>query len=209
MEEILAVIVVIFPGVLAIHDDGHNMRTFRALQAFVDCVQRVDHILRGCFASHARIIEADLVRNHPVAEEDANFFAGFSLNVVGAVESVGVFDYAVIIARETISSKPQARHEHRFAGLHPLVACLADQRNDFLRHGALARPKPADVPPKDGLIHLDALLQVESGILGMAELLFGHDRLGVADQSQVCVVDKGQDRMSVGCGCDLQDARIL
>ncbi len=93
--------------------------------------------------------------------------------------------------------------------MHPLISSFTDKRHDFLCHRTFAWPKPAHIPLKDALIHFHALLQVESRVERIVEVLFGHDRLRVADQSQVRVVDQGQYRMGVWSGGDFQNARIL
>jgi len=140
VEEILAVVIIVLPGILAIHDYGHNMRTFSALQTLVDRVQRIDHILRGSLTSHTGIVETNLVRNNPVAEKDPNLFAGFTLYIVWTVECVGVFYHTVAIPGKAISIKSQACHKNRFAGLHPLVAGFTDERHNIFCHRPLTRP---------------------------------------------------------------------
>jgi len=209
MEKFLAVIVIVFPGILAIHDNRHDVRTFNTFQAFVNGLQGIDHILRGCLAGHAGIGETNFVRNDPVAEEYRNLITSFALHIIRTIEGVGVIHHTVRIPGKAVARQPQACHKHRLAGLHPLVSSLTDQRHDFLRHGTFSGPKSADFPPKDGLVHFHALREVESGILRFAELLVGHGCLGVAHQCQVRIIDQRQNRMGVRRGRDFQNAGIL
>ena len=140
MEEFLTVVIIVFPCVFAVHDDSHDVRTFAAFQAFVNRFQRRDHILRGCLTRHARVIEPDLVRDYPVAEKNRYFLAALALHVIGTVESVRILHYAAAFTGKAVPAQPEACHEHRLAGLHPLVASLADQRHDLLRNGTFSGP---------------------------------------------------------------------
>ena len=58
-------------------------------------------------------------------------------------------------------------------------------------------------------VHFNTFLQVEYGIIGIAETLPRHDRLGIADQCQVSVEYERQNRVGIRCGDDFDDALVL
>ena len=92
MEKFFTIIVIVFPGVFAIDDNGDDMRTFFAFQAGTNVFEPVDHILGGIFTTHTRIGKADLIRDDPIAEENCHFVTSFTLNIVRAIKSIRVAD---------------------------------------------------------------------------------------------------------------------
>ncbi len=125
MEEFLAIVIIVFPGILTVDHDGDNVGTFNSFQAGADVFKAVDHILCGVFTAHARIGETDFVRNDPVTEEDSHFFASFALNIIGTVERVWVGDGIGTIAGKAVALHAKRSDQNRFAGLHPLVTGFA------------------------------------------------------------------------------------
>ena len=74
MEEFLAVIVIVFPGILAVNNNRNDMWTFLIFQAGANSFEISDHILGSRLTAHAGIGKTDLVRNVPVSEKDRHFF---------------------------------------------------------------------------------------------------------------------------------------
>ncbi len=61
MEKFFAVVVIIFPGILAIDHNGDDVRALYSFKTGADILEAVDHVLRGILTGHAGVGKADFV----------------------------------------------------------------------------------------------------------------------------------------------------
>ena len=160
MEEFLAVVVVIFPGVFAIQDDADNMRAFGALvfQLSTNIFKTLDKICGGGFTGNTGISKAYFIRNDAITEKDCQLIAVCIRHIVRAIEIISLLDGFSSIPRKTI--QVEAFRKNRFTGSHPGVAAFDHKRHNGLRHGTFARPQALRRLAKIFLIDGNTALQM-------------------------------------------------
>jgi hypothetical protein len=127
-QEGAAVMVVIFPGVLAIQNDGHQRIAARAQDAravFADAAQK---IVGGGRGVHLRINEADQVAHEMVAEQHAHGSAALP-PLVRPIEPVD---------RDRLAEGPV---EHAAIGGSPFETQLRGDGEDLVGDRAFRRPQ--------------------------------------------------------------------
>jgi len=172
VQELFAVVVIVLPGVLPVQDYAGQVRprgTF-LLQPGVDVVEPLDEVARRFLTRHAGVGEADLVRDHQVAEDDGHRTLVVVAHIVGAVEQVGLLDRLLAVAGETV--QPQRAGQHLLAGGHPHQPCVGHHLDDVLRHRPFGRPHAARVLAKNLAVALDPALDLGDGVLGIGEALW-------------------------------------
>ena len=186
MEEFLAVVVIILPGVFAVQDDADNVRAGGVLigKLLADIFQPLHHVRGRGFASHTRVGEADFVGQHAVTEEHRQLVAVRVGDVVGTVKIIRFLHGFLAVAREAVDAKRFG--QHRLARGHPLVTRIDDVRHRGLGNRAFSRPQPGGGLAKILLVDFHAFFQVHHRILRILEA-GRHFAARVAHQRQLRV----------------------
>jgi len=209
VQEVLAVVVVVLPGVLPVKEDRHQVRPLRPglAQRGLDVVQARQQVGGGCLTGHAGILEPDLVGEQLVAEEDGHPPAAPAPHLIGTVQRVRLEDGIGAVAGEVLHVR-QAAGQHFLVGGHPADAGVGHHLHDLGRDRAFRRPHATRRAAKVLLVHLHPQLHLGDGILAEDKPL---RQLGIRHRHRrhVAVDQQRQDRVGKGRHRDLDLAGIL
>ena len=200
VEEIVGVVGIVFPGVLAIEDHRHDGGLPRR-RRFPDLVQLGHEMPGGIAAVPFAVFEADQVRQALVAEEQGE--AGRLGQAPGAVQ--------VFVARRRVGAVAlQAVRQHGLAGGGPLDALGRDQLQKRRGHGAFGRPQARRRRPEAQAVAVDGGAQLGGGTHAPARIDAaqgqGYVRHGLARTGEID--QQRPDRVGVGRGGQLDLAAL-
>ena len=196
VEEVLAVVVVMLPGVLSVDHDGdhHWALDTEFIESILHVLEAVHEVVGCGAAGRTRVLEADEVRELNVPEEDRELRVPGVLRRVHAVEDIGVDHRPTRVSFER--SVIERLAEHVLARRGPLDAFTRHDRRHFLSHRSLSRQHAGWAPPEESLGNVESSCHLLPGVTGFSEPLIRHDRCGISDESEIRVGDEREDRMS-------------
>ena len=197
-EERDAAVGEVFPAVLAVEDDGHESRGV-VPAGVADGVQLAEEVGGGDLAGAALVVEADLVGEGVVAEDDGQLGARLG-DLPGAIQQFGVADVAPAVAADLAVGRTA---EDLLIRGDPPDAVPGQQRDHRLRDRPLARPHPARGRAEVLAVRRDGARDVVFGILGVAVAIRGQVDVGHRLACQPLVEQEGDDRVIEGGGRQL------
>ena len=213
VEELLAVVVVVLPGILAVEDDADEVRPLARsetvhrliIELLADGQEAIHKIACRFLAGRAAVGEADLVAQHLVAENSVNLVIRRAGDI-GTIKRIRVQDGFLRVAGE--AGLAQAPGQYFLVGRHPLDAGVADHVDDLLRDCPLGRPHARGWLAEGIAVELYAAVDLFDRIQRVAEAL-RQLNVGNGLRSQVGVEEQRQDRMVERCGSDLDAPLVL
>src|SRR5438552_16257717 len=134
-QEVVAVVWVLLPGVLAVEDDRREVRSALVRQPIARALELRDHVADRVLWFHVAIDEADPVRELSVAEDHR----GAVREAIRPVQESRLEQRADVIAPKLDNHRAR---EHTLAGGEPPEAGLADRIRRLGRHRTFRRPNP-------------------------------------------------------------------
>ncbi len=205
-QEIASRLRVIFPGILAVEDDGYH----RILARFQNRLRRIlnvlDEVIGGVLRGHAGVYEADQVRQPMVAEDHVH--PGVVLLVaINVVQPLGAVDpqMVAVVAREVVVERAP---QDAFVGRHPLDAFAAGQLQGLLRHAALRRPQPLRPHAEQRLVRIQRSPDLRGRVVGMLEVPRRQRQAGRRLRAGIGVAQQRQDGMVVRRGRQLDRSAL-
>ena len=195
-QEIIPVVRVLLPGVLAVEDDRGEIRSTIVGQSVAGAFELRDHVADCVLRLHVAVHEPDPVAELAVAEDDGRAVR----QAVRPVQERRLDQRADLVAPHL---DPGGSSEDSFVRGEPLESRLADDVRRLGRHGALGRPYPARFHPECALVRGHRLLELKGRVVGIRERLVRELRVRIRTKGRSVVDDERQDRVVVGRGQDL------
>ena len=195
-QEIVSVVGVLLPGVLAIEDDRGEVRPALVRQAVARAFELHDHVADRVLGFHVAVHEADPVRELSVAEDHG----GAVGQAIRPVEKSGLDERADLVAPQLDVHRTR---EHALVRGEPGEAGLADSVRGLRRHRAFGWPHAAGPHAEGALVRRDRLLELERGVVRICEGDLGELCVGIGPERRSIVDDEREDRVVIGRGQDL------
>ena len=189
-QEVVPVVRVLLPGVLAVEDDRCEVGAAVVRQPIACALELGDHVADRVLRTHVAVHETDPVAQLAVAEDRRRTVG----EAVRPIEQRGLDERTDLVALEL---HVDGSSEHALVGREPVEARLAHDVGGLRRYGALGRPDTARLLPERALVRGDRLLQLERGVVGMRERLLGQLGAGIGAQRGAVVDDERKDRVVV------------
>ena len=182
-QEVVPVVRVLLPGVLAVEDDRGEVGAAVVGQPIACALELGDHVADRVLRTHVAVHETDPVAQLAVAKDRRRTVG----EAVRSIEQRGLDERTDLVALEL---HVDGSSEHALVRREPVEARLAHDVGGLRRYGALGRPDTARLLP-------ERLLQLERGVVGMRERLLGQLGAGIGAQRGAVVDDERKDRVVV------------
>src|SRR5256712_9087079 len=157
-EEVVPVVRILLPGVLAIEDDRREIRSALVWKAVPSALELRDHVADRVFRLHIAVDKADPIAELAIAEDRRQAVP----QTVGPVEEPGLVQRADLVAFEL--DVRRSREDSLIRG-EPSEAGLLDHVRRLRRDRPLGWPDPARLHPECPLVRRDRLFELERGIV--------------------------------------------
>ncbi len=187
-QEIPAVVLVAFPGVLAVHGNGHKRRREPVPDRSADIMEPVQTIPGGILRIRSLVMERYQVGELLVAEDDLYIPSAFLVTVM-LIEDLGVDDIPLVIAARP---PPQALEKDIFIGGDPGDVVLDIEPEGLVAHRAFRRPHTLRPRPEHIFEEIESRRDlVKDASRGHEKRVFGRAHPGMPSRALLVSMSSG------------------